>query len=104
MKLLILSRHGLRYPFFTKERSIKYFNKDIVNWNIDNLGSAFLTDKGALFELKMAQKIREFFNITNDINVKVMANSTQRTFQTAQLLSIGLFLLKGWHSMSRLFI
>ncbi|MTH75553.1 histidine-type phosphatase [Metamycoplasma hominis] len=91
MKLLILSRHGLRYPFFTKERSIKYFNKDIVNWNIDNLGSAFLTDKGALFELKMAQKIREFFNITNDINVKVMANSTQRTFQTAQLLSIGFF-------------
>jgi|GEM_PF-4565611 len=39
----------------------------------------------------MAQKIREFFNITNDIDVKVMANSTQRTYQTAQLLSIGLF-------------
>ncbi|WP_406617487.1 hypothetical protein [Mycoplasmopsis adleri] len=89
-KILIFSRHGLRYPFFTKTKSLDFFNKDILNWNDENVGNPTLTKKGALIELKFSQWLKDYLKITNNTNLKVIANSTYRTFETAQLLSLGL--------------
>ncbi|WP_338822902.1 histidine-type phosphatase [Mycoplasmopsis felifaucium] len=90
MKKIIFSRHGLRYPFFTKEKSINFFNKDILNWEDENVGNPTLTKKGALIELRFGQWLKDYLQVKEDTSLKVIANSTYRTYETAQLLSLGL--------------
>ncbi|MBZ4195247.1 histidine-type phosphatase [Mycoplasma tauri] len=90
MRRIIFSRHGLRYPFHAEEKWDTLFNKKIVSWNFDKSLSAHLSEKGAMIELAFGQFLKKYLNVTKETTLKVIANSTSRTFETAQLLSLGL--------------
>nr|AOG29669.1 histidine acid phosphatase family protein [Mycoplasmopsis bovis] len=90
MKRIILSRHGVRYPFEFRDKFKNIFSKDIVNWNYDSTLNANLTNKGALLELLFAKFLRKYLCINNDNIINIVANSTSRTYETARLLSLGL--------------
>ncbi|QSF13929.1 hypothetical protein [Mycoplasma sp. Mirounga ES2805-ORL] len=85
-KRLILSRHGLRYTFFDRAKSLKIFNKDIVNWEDDKLGNGFLTQKGIKIEEQFGKFLKEFLKIDSQTKIKTIANSIDRTYKTAQTL------------------
>ncbi|VEU75129.1 Glucose-1-phosphatase precursor [Mycoplasmopsis maculosa] len=91
MKKIIFSRHGIRYPFFTKERSIKAFNKDLMQWEYKNPELVLLTEKCERAEFAFGQFLRNYLNLSGRESFIAKANSTYRTFETAQLLSLGLF-------------
>lgn len=90
VKRVLLSRHGIRYPLFKNERMMKVYKKDIVNWNFDKSEMGVLTKKGALVELIAGQNLREIMDIKDDDAIKFYCNTTERTFATARVLSLGL--------------
>ena len=90
MKIIIFARHGLRYPFNFREKSVNIYNKDIANWNFDSNKIAHLTDKGASIELAFGKFLNQYLNINDEISMKFIANSTQRTYETAKMLAKGL--------------
>lgn len=77
-KILIFSRHGLRYPLTN--------NNGISNWLYEyKLGD--LTDKGELFEYLFGKKLKKTLNIQDDENILFISNSMRRTYLTAKILS-----------------
>ncbi|EIN15269.1 Hypothetical protein MAGb_1680 [Mycoplasmopsis agalactiae 14628] len=90
MKKIIVSRHGVRYPFEFESKFKSIFNKDIVKWQFENELSAHLTNKGALLELLFAKFLKKYLNVESSMNINIIANSTHRTYETARLLSLGL--------------
>lgn len=77
-KILIFSRHGLRYPLTN--------NSDISNWLYEyKLGD--LTDKGELFEYLFGKKLKKMLNIHDEENVLFISNSMRRTYLTAKILA-----------------
>lgn len=89
MRKIIFGRHGIRYPFPTKDISIKWFGKDLINWEFENEKVATLTDNGAILELHLGQFLRNHLKLDNN-EIKIICNSTLRTYQTAKLLAMGM--------------
>lgn len=87
-KIVIFSRHGLRYPIIYKKQFIDYFGRDITNWNFSDEDMGALTDKGELLEHKFGIKLKKFLGTINLDNI--FANSMKRTYLTARSISLGL--------------
>lgn len=90
MKKIIVSRHGVRYPFEFESKFKKIFGKDILKWQFDPELSAHLSNKGALLELLFAKFLKKYLNVDSSMNINIVANSTHRTYETARLLALGL--------------
>ncbi len=89
-KRIIFSRHGLRYPLFYKDDLIKTYGKDIVNWDFHDKLMGHLSKKGAIIEYLFGQELAEILGIENNKEMRVLCNSTHRTYHTARLLTLGM--------------
>ena len=77
-KILIFSRHGLRYPLTN--------NSGISNWLYEyRLGD--LTYKGEIFEYLFGKKLKKMLNIYDEENILFISNSMRRTYLTAKILA-----------------
>lgn len=90
VKRVLFSRHGIRYPLFKNERMIKKYGKDIINWNFDKKDMGILTKKGAIVEHLFGQNLKEIMDISNNDEIKFYCNTTERTYATARVLSLGM--------------
>lgn len=75
-KILIFSRHGLRYPLSD--------NLNISNWEYP-VGD--LTLKGSTMEYLFGQQLSKILNI-NDEKIYFLSNSMKRTYLTAKILAL----------------
>lgn len=89
-KILIYSRHGLRYPLFKKEEMIELFKKDVINWEFED---GILTSKGEILEYQFAKFLKKYIEETGlTINKKeIRSNSLQRTVLTAKLFALAMY-------------
>lgn len=89
-KVIIFSRHGLRYPLLNYEDKKDIVTPSDINWEFSD---GVLTKKGEILEYKFGQYIREYLNGL-DFNInskKIRSNSLKRTVLTAKILSLALF-------------
>lgn len=86
-KIIIFSRHGLRYPLIFKKQFIDIFNKDITDWDFSDEQTGLLTPKGELLEHKFGIELK---NIIGNVKLdNIFANSMKRTYLTAKAIALG---------------
>lgn len=87
-KIVIFSRHGLRYPLIYKKQFIENFGYDLTNWDFSDEDMGDLTEKGVLLEHKFGIDLQdkiEFKKIDY-----IFCNSMRRTYLTAKAIALGL--------------
>ncbi|WP_156286221.1 histidine phosphatase family protein [Oceanivirga salmonicida] len=89
-KRIIFSRHGLRYPLFYHESLLKIYGKDIINWDFPNELMGHLSKKGEVIEFLFGQELKEILNLNDNMKIRVLCNSTHRTYHTSKLLCLGM--------------
>lgn len=89
-KVIIYSRHGLRYPLFNYEELDGIITKEDINWDFEG---GILTPKGEKIEYQFGQYLRKYIK-NLDINIKskeFYSNSMRRTYLTAKILALSMF-------------
>ena len=89
-KLIIFSRHGLRYPLLKYETMSGIISKEDINWDFDE---GMLTEKGELLEFKLGLFLRKYikkFGKKFD-KIEFSSNSIRRTVATARILASAMF-------------
>lgn len=89
-KVIIYSRHGLRYPLFNLDEMKKIVDLDKISWDFEE---GVLTPKGEILEYKFGQYLRKYLkNLGLKIEKKEFyANSLKRTVLTANILANSIF-------------
>ena len=89
-KVIIFSRHGLRYPLLNYADKQGIITPEEVNWEFSD---GVLTPRGEILEYRFGQYIREYLkNLDFEIKTKkIRSNSLKRTVLTAKILSLALF-------------
>ena len=89
-KLIIFSRHGLRYPLLKYESMRGIISKQDINWDFDE---GMLTEKGEILEFKMGLFLRKYIEKFGKKFKKIefSSNSIKRTVATAKILATSMF-------------
>ena len=89
-KLIIFSRHGLRYPLLKYESMLGIISEKDVNWDFEE---GMLTEKGEILEFKMGIFLRKYIEkFGNKLNkIEFSSNSIKRTVATAKILATSMF-------------
>lgn len=89
-KLIIFSRHGLRYPLLKYESMQGIISEKDVNWDFEE---GMLTEKGEILEFKMGIFLRKYIEkFGNKLNkIEFSSNSIKRTVATAKILATSMF-------------
>lgn len=89
-KIVIFSRHGLRYPLITNEKMFEYVGKNILNWEFEE---SILTPKGELLEYEFGKFLKKYLdNLNFEIKTKeIYTNSLKRTVLTAKILALSMY-------------
>ena len=89
-KLIIFSRHGLRYPLLKYESMQGIISEKDVNWDFEE---GMLTEKGEILELKMGIFLRKYIEKFGKKLKKIefSSNSIKRTVATAKILATSMF-------------
>ncbi|WP_455514671.1 histidine-type phosphatase [Pseudostreptobacillus sp.] len=89
-KLIIFSRHGLRYPLLKYESMQGIISKKDVNWDFEE---GMLTEKGEILEFKMGIFLRKYIEKFGKKFKKIefSSNSIKRTVATAKILATSMF-------------
>lgn len=89
-KLIIFSRHGLRYPLLKYESMQGIISEKDVNWDFEE---GILTEKGEILEFKMGIFLRKYIEKFGKKLKKIefSSNSIKRTVATAKILATSMF-------------
>ncbi len=89
-KLIIFSRHGLRYPLLKYESMQGIISEKDVNWDFEE---GMLTEKGEILEFKMGIFLRKYIEKFGKKFKKIefSSNSIKRTVATAKILATSMF-------------
>ena len=89
-KLIIFSRHGLRYPLLKYESMQGIISEKDVNWDFEE---GMLTEKGEILEFKMGIFLRKYIEKFGKKLKKIefSSNSIKRTVATAKILATSMF-------------
>lgn len=89
-KLIIFSRHGLRYPLLKYESMQGIISEKDVNWDFEE---GMLTEKGEILEFKMGIFLRKYIEKFCEKLKKIefSSNSIKRTVATAKILATSMF-------------
>ena len=89
-KLIIFSRHGLRYPLLKYESMQGIISEKDVNWDFEE---GMLTEKGEILEFKMGIFLRKYIEKFGKKLKKIefISNSIKRTVATAKILATSMF-------------
>lgn len=89
-KLIIFSRHGLRYPLLKYESMQGIISEKDVNWDFEE---GMLTEKGEILEFKMGIFLRKYIEKFDKKLKKIefSSNSIKRTVATAKILATSMF-------------
>lgn len=89
-KLIIFSRHGLRYPLLKYESMQGIISEKDVNWDFEE---GMLTEKGEILEFKMGIFLRKYIEKFGEKLKKIefSSNSIKRTVATAKILATSMF-------------
>ncbi|WP_156300273.1 histidine phosphatase family protein [Streptobacillus canis] len=89
-KVLIYSRHGIRYPLFNLEEISKVVDPEKIKWDFED---AVLTKKGEILEYEFGKYLKKYLDKL-DINIltkEFHTNSMKRTVLTSKLLALAMF-------------
>ena len=89
-KLIIFSRHGLRYPLLKYESMQGIISEKDVKWDFEE---GMLTEKGEILEFKMGIFLRKYIEKFCEKLKKIefSSNSIKRTVATAKILATSMF-------------
>ena len=89
-KLIIFSRHGLRYPLLKYESMQGIISEKDVNWDFEE---GMLTEKGEILEFKMGIFLRKYIEkfYKKLKKIEFSSNSIKRTVATAKILATSMF-------------
>ena len=89
-KLIIFSRHGLRYPLLKYESMQGIISEKDVNWDFEE---GMLTEKGEILEFKMGIFLRKYIEkfCKKLKKIEFSSNSIKRTVATAKILATSMF-------------
>ncbi|WP_064592211.1 hypothetical protein [Streptobacillus moniliformis] len=89
-KILIYSRHGIRYPLFNLEEISKIVDPKKIKWDFED---GILTKKGEILEYEFGKYLKKYLDKLNfNISTKEFhTNSMKRTILTSKLLALAMF-------------
>ncbi|ACZ01685.1 glucose-1-phosphatase [Streptobacillus moniliformis] len=89
-KILIYSRHGIRYPLFNLEEISKIVDPEKIKWDFED---GILTKKGEILEYEFGKYLKKYLDKLNfNISTKEFhTNSMKRTILTSKLLALAMF-------------
>ncbi len=89
-KVLIYSRHGIRYPLFNLEEISKIVNPEKIKWDFED---GILTKKGEMLEYEFGKYLKKYLDKL-DFNISTKefhTNSMKRTVLTSKILALSMF-------------
>lgn len=89
-KLVLFSRHSIRYAIGKDDYLYNLYNKNFINWDVKE---ATLTKKGEICEYEFAKYLKKYIeNLDFEIKTKnVCSNSMRRTFLTGRINTLYMF-------------